>query len=156
MSKINEVKEFIKQNGIQAEIIEHKESGLTSEEAAKATGVKLEQIIKTILFVGKKKDLAIVICQGNKKVDGRKLSEISGLKKPRLARTDELKEFLNTEPGGTPPICLPEEIPKFIDKGVMGQEFVIGSAGSEFVGLKIRPSDIVKFANAKIVDMTEG
>ena len=61
--------------------------------------------------------------------------------------------LLGTTPGGTPPICLPQEIPVFIDRGVMKQEFVVGSAGSEFTGLRIRPSDIVKFTNAKIVDI---
>ena len=156
MSKLEEVKQFIKENNIQAEIIEHKKSGLTSESASEATGVKIEQIIKTLLFIGKNKDLAIVICQGNKRVDAKKLSEISGLKKSRLATAEELRQLLGAEPGGTPPICLPEDIPKFMDRNVMEQEFVVGSAGTEFTGLKLRPSDIVKFTNAKIVDISEG
>lgn len=156
MKKTDEVKQFIEQNSIQAEIIEHEQSGLTSESAAKATGVKIEQIIKTLLFIGEKKNQVIVICQGNKRVDTKKLSEISGLKKPRLANPQELKEILGTQPGGTPPIGLPENMPIFIDTEVMKQQFVIGSAGTEFIGLKISPSDIVKFTNAKIVNIAEG
>ena len=156
MTKLNEVKQFIQQNNIQAEIIERPgRSGITSESAAEVTGVKIQQIIKTLLFIGKKKNLAIVICQGNKRIDTKKLSEISGVKKPRMARPEELAEILGTVPGGTPPICLPENIPVFVDKGVMQQEFVVGSAGSEFVGIKLSPSDIVKFTKAKIVDVGE-
>ena len=59
MSKLEDVKQFIQRNNIQAEIIEHEQSGLTSEDAAQATGVKIEQIIKTLLFIGKKCNLAI-------------------------------------------------------------------------------------------------
>lgn len=156
MSKLEDVKQFIQRNNIQAEIIEHEQSGLTSEDAAQATGVKIEQIIKTLLFIGKKCNLAIVICQGNKRIDTKKLSQVSGLKKPRMARPEELQKILETTPGGTPPICLPESIPKFIDKQVTEQEFVVGSAGSEFVGIKLNPWDIVKFTNAKIVDINVG
>ncbi len=152
MTKLEKVKKFIQQNNIKAEMIEHKQSGLTSEDAAKATGVKIEQVIKTLLFIDNKKNLAIVICQGNRRIDTKKLS---GLKKPRLATREELKEILGTQPGGTPPICLPEDIPKFIDKEVMEQEFVVGSAGSEFVGIKISPNDILKYSNARVVDVGE-
>jgi len=60
-----------------------------------------------------------------------------------------------TKPGGTPPICLPENIPVFVDKEVMKQVFVIGSAGSEFVGIKISPNDILKYSNARVVDVGE-
>jgi len=154
MDKVKEVKKFILENDIKATIIEHERSGLTSEDAAKATGVSIENIIKTLLFMDKKKQPAVVICLGNDRVDSKKLSAF-GLKKPRLAKPEELKQILETKPGETPPIYLPKDIPKFIDKEVMKREIVLGSAGSEFVGIKISPKDIVKFSNVKIVDITE-
>ena len=153
MDKVEEVKKFVEENNIDAEIIGHEKSGLTSENAAEAVGVSIENIVKTLLFVGKKKNVAVVTCMGKDRVDSKKLSEVSGLKKPRMARPEEMKKILGTEPGGTPPICLPENVSVFIDERVLEKEFVIGSAGSEFSGLKINPRDIVKFANAKIVDI---
>ena len=156
MSKIEEVRGFIEENNIQAEIIEHEKSGLTSEQAAEVTGVDIEQIIKTLLFMDKKHRPVIVICQGHKRVDMNKVMKFVELKKPRLARPKEIKELLGTEPGGTPPICLPKNIPVLLDKGVTKQEFVVGSAGTKFTGLKLKPYDIVKFSGGKIVDITEG
>jgi len=154
MDKVKEVKKFILENDIKTTIIEHERSGLTSEDAAKATGVPIENIIKTLLFMDKKQQPAVVLCLGNDRVDSKKLSAF-GLKKPRLAKPEELKKTLETKPGETPPICLPKNVPKFIDKEVMKREIVLGSAGSEFVGIKISPKDIVKFSNVKIVDITE-
>jgi Cys-tRNA(Pro) deacylase len=156
LSKLEEVKQFIKKRGLDVEIIEHDESGLTSKQAAEATGVDIEQIIKTLLFMDKKHRPVIVICQGHKRVDMDKVMKFVELKKPRLARTEEIKELLGTEPGGTPPICLPGDIPVLVDKGVTKQEFVVGSAGTKFTGLKLKPYDIVKFSGGKIVDITEG
>ncbi len=119
-----EVRKFVREHSIPAEIIEHPEAdGLTSEQVAAAHGVGLESIVKTLLFVDKDGNKAFVIIQGGKRVGTKK---IPGLRKSRLAKPEELKEWLDTEPGGVPPIALPEEINKFVDEGVTKQEFVIG------------------------------
>ncbi|MBS3052512.1 MAG: hypothetical protein J4428_04035 [Candidatus Aenigmarchaeota archaeon] len=153
MDKVNEIKRFIANKGIEADIIEHKLLGLKSEDAAKATGFYIGNIIKTLLFVSEDNTI-VTICLGVDKIDIEKLSGISGLKKPRLATKDELKTILNTKPGGTPPICLPEKTAVLIDGKVLEKNFVIGFGGSEFIGLKIKPNEIVKHSNAKIADIT--
>lgn len=148
-----EVRKFVQEHDIPAEIIEHPEAdGLTSEQAAAAHGVGLESIIKTLLFVDKHENKAFVIIQGGKRVDTKK---IPGLRKPRLARAEELKEWLDTEPGGVPPTALPEEINKFVDEGVVMQDFVIGSAGNRFSGIKIKPEFIINQPNTQILDLAE-
>ena len=147
------VREFIRNHKIEAEIIEHKDSGLTSKNASAVHGVELSYIVKTLLFVGKDSN-AIVICLGKDRVDTKKLENL-GVKKPHLAKREELKDILNAEPGGVPPIALPDSIRKFLDKHVMEKDFVIGSAGSEFSGVKIRPKDILQYSNAELVDITE-
>ena len=147
------VREFVRNHKIVAEIIEHKDSGFTSRDASAVHGVELSYIVKTLLFVGKDSN-AIVICLGKDKVDTKKLEKM-GIKRPHLARREELEEILGAEPGGVPPIALPEGIKKFIDKRVMERDFVIGSAGSEFSGIRLSPRDILKYSNAELIDMVE-
>ena len=89
---------------------------------------------------------------GKDKVDIKKLEKF-GMKKPHLANKEELKKLLDAEPGGVPPIALPDNIRKLLDKHVMEKDFVIGSAGSEFSGLKIHPKDILKYSKAEVVDI---
>jgi len=50
--------------------------------------------------------------------------------------------------------CLPIEIPKFVDSGITGLDFVVGSAGSRFVGMKIKPIFIVTQPNTKVMDLS--
>ena len=147
------LREFIQKNNIKVEIIEHKTSGLRSEDASAALGIDISHIIKTLLFIGRSEN-AVVVCLGNDRIDMKKLEKL-GIKKPRLAKEDELKEILDTTPGGTPPIGLPDSITKFIDKKVLEKYFVVGSAGSEFAGLKINPKDILKVSNYRVVDITK-
>ena len=143
------VRKFIKEHNIDAEIIEHEASGLTSKNASDVHGIGLDKIVKTLLFVGKNNENVVVICLGKDRVDIKKI----GLKKSHLATKEELSEILKSEPGGVPPIALPENIKKFLDKNVIGKDFVIGSAGSEFTGLKISPKDILKYSNAQVVNI---
>lgn len=150
---ITEVRKFVKENNIPTEIIEHPEAdGLTSEQAAAAHGVGLESIVKTLLFVDKEENKAFVIIQGGRRVDTKK---IPGLRKPRLARAEELREWLDAEPGAVPPIALPKEMNKFVDEGVIKQESVIGSAGNRFSGIKIKPEFIVNQPNTRVLDLAE-
>lgn len=147
------IRKFIEENHIKAMIIQHEKSGLTSKDASAVNCVNLSDIIKTLLFIGKNKNV-IVICLGSNKISMKKL-ESHGIKKPHIANEIELKKLLDSSPGGVPPIGLPENIEKLLDKRVMEKQIVIGSAGSEFAGLKIAPSDILKYSNAKVADIVE-
>lgn len=145
------VSEFVKKNKIDAEIVEHKgKDGTTSEAAAKAHGVDLESVVKTLLFINPKGEKLFVILQGNKKVD---LKRIDGFSKAKLATPEQLKEILDAVPGGVPPIGVPAEISKLIDTGVMDQHLVIGSAGSPFSGIKLSPKVIADQENASVQDI---
>ncbi len=149
---VESVKRFVKENGIEAEFIEHGSSdGLTSAGAAAATGADISNIIKVLCFVeGEKKSLVII--QGSKRVNGR---AIPGMKKPRMASADELKKLFGAEPGGVAAIGLPDEIPKVVDEGVARLPFVIGSGGSRFVGLKIKPGVIAAQPNTVVARVAQ-
>ena len=93
MDKVNEIKRFIANKGIEADIIEHKLLGLKSEDAAKATGFYIGNIIKTLLFVSEDNTI-VTICLGVDKIDIEKLSGISGLKKVGSAISGLFKKSL--------------------------------------------------------------
>jgi hypothetical protein len=54
----------------------------------------------------------------------------------------------------TDPLTLPEHVREiFVEKSLMDKEFVIGSAGSKYCGLKIKPAEIIKVVEATILDL---
>jgi len=137
---VGDLMKYVKDNKVDAEVILHKgRSGMKSEEAAAILGVGVEKIIKALLFSGDDGKKAIVILQGSKRADSARL----GLVNPRLVKPEAVKEILGYTPGSIPPICLPAEIPKFLDSAVLEQDYVYGSACNEFAGLKIRPAEIL-------------
>lgn len=149
---VEETKQWLAKNGVNAEFIDHgAKDGLKSEDAAHATGTDIARVLKVLCFVNSKGNRCFAMLQGNKKVD---LNKIPGFGKARLATEQELGNWFGAQPGAVPPVALPPAIPKFIDSGVMEMPFVIGSAGSRFVGLKIQPSDIIKQENAKVLEIS--
>jgi len=150
--RVEDLRAFVMEKGIDAKFIEHPGAdGLTSEGAASATDMQLSQILKVLCFVDKTANKCFVIIQGSKKVDIRK---IPNLKKARIATAQELKEWFNLEPGCVPPIGLPEEIQKYVDVGVKDLPFAVGSAGSRFVGITIKPDYIINQKNTGLVELS--
>lgn len=153
MMNLAAVEKFINDRGILAEVHRHpQEDGLTSQQAAAAHRVPVEQIVKTLIFVGKKGNKAAVIIQGHRQVD---IKKIPGLKKPRLARPEELAEWLGAIPGGVAPIALPDDLPKFVDEGVTKLASVIGSAGDRFAGVKLSPKYIIDQPQTTVLNLVK-
>lgn len=149
----SKVRKYINENNIEAEIFEHPgKEGLTSKQAATIHKIGTEKIVKTLFFADENGKQVIIIIQGNKKVDPQK---IPNLNKARLANPSNLRNQLGYEPGGLPPIALPENITKLVDKGVTEQNLVVGSAGSRHSGIKLKPQDIVNQPNTKVLDLAK-
>ena len=131
---------LMRELGVEGEILRHeKVSGRTSSGAAEALGVPISRVLKTLIFTSKGKYVA-VITRGDKRVDTKALQKVSGLKKPRLARPDEVKALTGFSPGGVPPFAPIGKVPCFIDKSVLELDWVVGAAGSEYAGVKFDPS----------------
>ena len=148
-----EVKRFIKKFNFAVEFIEHSGvDGTTSEQAAIAHGVPIERIIKTLVFTDKSGKAAIVIIQGNKRVDTKK---IPGLKHPDLVNAETLKKLIDGKIGGVAPLALPENLPKYVDRGVMALDEVYGSGGSPFTGIKFNPEILLYLPNYLVTDLAK-
>jgi len=135
--------------GIEAEIIDHShQGGKTSENASSALGEPLERVLKCLLFVPREKDLGRpvigVIVGGHQRVDVKKLEKISSVRNLRLATAREVLAITGYQVGGVPPVVLSSICTTYIDLEVMSQPYVVGSAGTEFIGMKVNPQEFLK------------
>ena len=136
--------ELMRELGVEGEILRHEgASGRTSSGAAEALGVPISRVLKTLIFTSKGKFVA-VITRGDRRVNVKALQKVSGLKKPRLARPDEVEALTGFSPGGVPPFAPLGRVPCYVDESVLELDWVIGAAGSEYAGVKFDPSVLVK------------
>jgi prolyl-tRNA editing enzyme YbaK/EbsC (Cys-tRNA(Pro) deacylase) len=138
--------ELLKDLRVEYSLIEHKESGRTSESAADATGEDRANIVKSMLLKSGKSGYVGVIVGGNRMVDFGKVRERAGAGgKFSLARPDEVKAALGFEIGGVPPFAFyMGGIAAFVDAAVMGKGHVVGAAGDEFSGIRFSPKEFAK------------
>jgi len=77
------------------------------------------------------------------------LEKITG-KKVTLARAKDIKK-MGFEFGGIP--CIGSDLKMIVDQKVLKEEYVFGSAGSPYVGIKIKTKDLVKLNSAEVFDI---
>lgn len=145
---VEHTKQLIERNGIDAQILEHKEWGKESQTVAKALGVPVTNIIKALLCFSDGKPLLAIIL-GDNRLDLAKLGALLHAN-VRLGRAREM-ESLGFTVGGIPAVG--SGLRSLVDARVLQREFVIGSAGSPYVGIRLKPSDLVKLNGSVVADL---
>ena len=149
------VRQIVKEKGLNAKVERHPDIEIkTVEDDVKKTGITAEQTMKCICFVRKDKAFAVV-ARGSERIDNRKLRAVSGIKKPRCATPEELRDIFHCEIGGASVPAIPEEIPIYVDKKLLEMDYVKGSAGCPRSSLELNPKELLKLPNVKVVDVTE-
>ena len=89
---VEELKAYLANSGISAEILELEDEVKTVNQAAKALGVPKGQIIKTIMFIDALGEPVLAIVRGDQKVDNKKLANVIGTIGVRMASAKEVKK----------------------------------------------------------------
>lgn len=152
---VKKVEEIIKEKGLKAEVIRHPETQIRSLQShLEKYGGTAEQVLKCLCFISKGRPL-VVMASGEVRIDIGKLQKISHMKDVRMARKEELEEHFGRIPGAVDPLTIPEDIPTFADEKLFEKEYVVGSSGSPYAGLKIEPKEILKVKKIIVADLAK-
>ena len=149
MRWVENTKSLISEHSLDAEIIEHEWWGKDSSKVSEALGVPLKNVIKGLVCFYDNNPVLTVIC-GDDRLDLEKISRILRAN-VRLGRAKDLKA-IGFQIGGVPAIG--SGLKTIVDKKVLERGFIIGSAGSPYVGIKMKPPDLIKINNAIVDDIT--
>src|SRR5215211_6049388 len=150
---VQRLDDYLRTTGVDYEFLRPGKPMPTVPLAAAAIGVDEAQILKSLLFEGKAGNVVLVIASGIFPVDPTAIAEASGLVEPRLARTSKVLQLTGYPAGGVPPVGHTSPIKTLIDDRVMLLDVAFGGGGSERVLLRIRPNDILRLTNGKIVSV---
>jgi len=143
---VSRVRELMKAHMIEGEVIVHRDrSGRTTEAVEELLGIPRTHILKVIVFKSGDEYVAAIIT-GDMLVDVKRLERLSGISDLRLAQREEVELLTGFSPGGIPPFLSEAQLVVFVDEEVMERGFVVGSAGSEYVGVRFSPSEFLKLA----------
>jgi Cys-tRNA(Pro) deacylase len=143
--------------GVDIEVVTFDESTHTAEEAARAIGAELGQIVKSLVFVapdpahgGAADGLAAVVALvcGTHRVDIRRLAEHAARQGLRRASADEAQQATGYVIGGIPPFGHREPLPVVMDPGLFRFEEVWAAAGTPTAVFRITPDDLRRSSEA--------
>jgi len=133
----------------------HARPVFTSEEAARERGVRVSQIVKTMLLISGQGQVIVAVLPGHRRLDVKKVKRLTGIKNLRLVDRQTMEQKLGLVVGAIAPVVEQlEEAPLLVDPGVFAEEAVDISSGAPRAGLELSRRDLQKLlAHGRVADI---
>ncbi len=126
----------------------------TAEDAARAIGCHVGQIVKSLVFVADGRPV-VALTSGANRVDLERLAELLGAAEIRRATPEEARTATSFAVGGTPPFGYPERIRTLIDEDLLAYDEVWAAAGTPDSVFPLAPAELRRASGATAADLKE-
>ena len=135
----------------------HHEGPLMSfEQAAAERKQRPEQIVRSILFQIRPDEFVMVLVAGREQVDWKKLRQLVGRSRVRMATEEEVVEVTGYRVGTVSPFGLRNQIRVLIDVSVLREEEVSTGSGMRNMAIILKSKDLHRaLRESEIVSLLE-
>jgi prolyl-tRNA editing enzyme YbaK/EbsC (Cys-tRNA(Pro) deacylase) len=148
---VQRVAAALRSAAVESRVEEFPDGTKTAEDAARAVGCDVSQIVKSLVFVCDGRPVLVMI-GGDRRADSAKVAAAVPCEKAKIAGPDEVRAATDFEPGAVAPFPLPGIETVLVDEELLLHEVVWTGAGSHSHVLAIAPSDLVRLTRARSVD----
>jgi prolyl-tRNA editing enzyme YbaK/EbsC (Cys-tRNA(Pro) deacylase) len=150
---VRRVREALEAEGVEARIVELEKTARSAREAADALGVRVEQIVKSLVFRAAETGRPVlVIASGPNRVDENAIASL--LSEPiEKADADFVREKTGFTIGGVPPVGHAGEPVVFVDEDLLREEEVWAAAGHTHAVFPLAPEELVRIAGGRVVSV---
>jgi prolyl-tRNA editing enzyme YbaK/EbsC (Cys-tRNA(Pro) deacylase) len=153
------VRDAAARKGVTLEIIAFPESTHTAEEAARAVGAELGQIVKSLVFVGRDEadqpEAIVALVGGADRVDVGRLGAVVGQSELRRANAGEARELTGFTIGGIPPIGHERAAKVVMDPELGRFPTVWAAAGTPNAVFEVPPATLRNLSNATVAPIAD-
>lgn len=152
-SSAQKVQEALQALALTCEVVQMQATTRTAEDAARAVGCKVGQIVKSLIFEGKQSHRPIlVVASGvnrvNEKILGQQISE-----PVKMANADFVREMTGFAIGGVPPLGHRRPLTVFIDEDLLGYAEIWAAAGTPRAVFKLTPDELKMITNGTVISV---
>jgi Cys-tRNA(Pro) deacylase len=124
----------------------------TAEDAARAIGVDVGAIVKSLVFtVDEEAVLALV--SGANRLDEAKLAALAGGSRARRAGVDDVRRETGFAVGGVPPFGHRRRLRTFVDSDLLRYDRVWAAAGTPSANFDVDPERLVRVTEGTVGDL---
>jgi prolyl-tRNA editing enzyme YbaK/EbsC (Cys-tRNA(Pro) deacylase) len=148
---VDRVARFLREARVESRVEEFEDGTPTAEDAARAAGCALGQIVKSLVFLCGGKSL-LVLVPGDRRADPAKVAAAAGCEKAKVAGPEDVLRATGFEPGAVAPFPVPAVDGVFLDHALLAHEVVWVGAGSKQHMAALAPADLLRLTRATAVD----
>jgi prolyl-tRNA editing enzyme YbaK/EbsC (Cys-tRNA(Pro) deacylase) len=140
--------------GIRIETASFPDGTRTAEDAARAVGCEVGQIVKSLVFLVDGEPVMALVSGANRLAEERLADALGGGTVDR-ADADAVRSATGYAIGGVPPFGLASDLPVAIDEHLLGYDIVWAAAGTPRDVFPIAPADLVRVTSAVVAPLRE-
>jgi prolyl-tRNA editing enzyme YbaK/EbsC (Cys-tRNA(Pro) deacylase) len=152
-SSAQKVQEALNEYGVSCQVVEMPQTTRTAEDAARAVGCQVGQIVKSLVFQGKQSRQALLVAtSGANRVSEKKIETL--ISEPlSKADADFVREKTGFAIGGVPPVGHAQPIQILIDEDLLQYDEIWAAAGTPKAVFKLTPDELQKITNGQVVSV---
>lgn len=151
---VQQVQQAIYSFGLDSQVVKLQATTRSAQDAALALGCRVEQIVKSLVFKGKKTQRPVLVLAGGaNRVNVKNLREHLD-EAVKMADPDFVQTQTGFAIGGVPPIGHVQQLTTFIDQDLMQHEEIWAAAGTSNTMFKITPHDLQKITGGQVISIT--
>lgn len=150
-SGVRRVRETLAELNFEPGIVDLEQTARSAAEAADALGVRVEQIVKSLVFRGTRTGRPVlVLASGANRVKEGRISDL--VSEPvEMADAAYVREKTGFSIGGVPPVGHTERLATFVDEDLLREKQVWAAAGHTHAVFGIVPTELVEITGGKVV-----
>jgi Cys-tRNA(Pro)/Cys-tRNA(Cys) deacylase len=141
---------------IHHQVFRHEKPLMSFEQAAAERNQRPEQIVRSILFQVRPEEFVMVLVAGREQVDWKKLRQLVGRSRIRMATEEEVLEVTGYRVGTVSPFGVKHSVRVLIDASVLKEEEISTGSGVRNMAIILKSSDLRQaLETSEIVSLLE-
>jgi Cys-tRNA(Pro) deacylase len=138
--------------GVALSVQEFPDGTRTAEDAARAIGVVVGQIVKSLVFLADGSPV-VALVSGSNQLDEAKLATAAGASRTGRASAEQVREATGYPVGGVPPFAHSSSLSTYVDADLLGYDVVWAAAGTPHLNFSITPDELVRLSGGTVADL---
>ena len=141
------------EQGIPFESLEYDFRQKGSEYAAEALGVPHDAMLKSLVVQLSDRRFVFVLMSGSRDVSLRELTRSTGVKEVQIASERNVQRITGYLVGGISPFGARNQVPVYVDEGIMENGEVYINGGRRGLILKLRTKDLIGTLDPTVINL---